>query len=269
MSVPWSEPKEQLIKNAGIDPSLGLNHTEAEARLKQNGPNKLTEAVKITFWGTFWDEIREPMILLLLAVGILYSIWGEFRDAVTIFVVIFLLVMTEVFTEYRAHSAISALRKLAPSTTPVIRDGVYLRIPAEDAVNGDIVPIEAGDRVPADGRIIESFGLQVDESPLTGESSPVAKEDKELPENAPVTDRANMAFAGTVVTSGKGKMMVTATAMETEIGKIQGLVHEARQPRTPLQRAMRELSGTLVWMAAFFSLVYPLSVIYREKTTGI
>jgi Ca2+-transporting ATPase len=265
MNVPWSETKEQVIQNVTSDSASGLTRAEAEARLKQKGPNKLTEPVKITFWGTFWDEVREPMILLLLVVGVLYTIWGELRDAATIFTVIFLLVMTEVFTEYRAHSAISALRKLSPSTTPVIRDGNYLQIPAEDIVQGDVVPLEAGDRIPADGRVVVSFGLQTDESPLTGESAPVAKEDKVLAEGAPVTDRANMVFAGTTVTGGTGKAVVTATAMDTEIGKIQGLVQEARQPRTPLQRAMRELSGLLVWVAVFFSVLIPVVGILQGK----
>lgn len=265
MNGPWSTTKEQVVQSVATDPVTGLTRAEAEARLKQNGLNKLTEPVKITFWGTFWDEIREPMILLLLVVGLLYSFWGEPRDAATIFTVIFLLVMTEVFTEYRAHGAISALKKLAPTTTPVIRDGNYIQLPAEEIVKGDLIPLEAGDRVPADGRVIESFGLQVDESALTGESAPVSKEDKLLPEGAPVTDRTNMVLAGTVVTAGRGKAVVTATAMETEIGKIHGLVQEARQPHTPLQRAMHDLSLVLAWVAIFFSAVIPLVGILQGK----
>lgn len=258
MSQPWTATTEQVLQGVTSNSHNGLSTTEAQARQKKFGPNKLTQPVITTFWGVFWDEVREPMILLLLVVGVFYSIWGELRDAITVFTVIFLLVLSEVFTEYRAHAAISALRKLSPSTAPVIRDGTYLDVPAEEIVNGDIIPLEPGDRIPADARVIESFGLQVDESPLTGESAPVAKEDKLLPENAPVTDRANMVFAGTTVTSGTGRAAVTAIGMETEIGKIHGLVHEAKQPRTPLQSAMRQLAGVLVWIAVFFSAVIPL-----------
>ncbi len=266
MNEPWSITKEEVLQAEGSNPESGLAQSVAEERLTQNGQNKLTESVKITFWGTFWEEVREPMILLLLVVGVLYSIWGELRDAVTVFTVIFILVMSEVFTEYRAHSAISALRKLTPSTTPVIRDGKFSQIPAEGIVKGDVIPLGAGDRVPADGRLIQSFGLQVDESPLTGESVPVAKEDMVLPADATVADRHNMVFAGTTVTSGTGKALITATGMETEIGKIHGLVQEARQPRTPLQTAMRKLAGVLVWVAVFFSAVIPLIGFLQGKS---
>ncbi len=265
MAEPWSQNKNQVIQGAGTDAGKGLTQAEAAERLKQEGANKLTEPVKVTFWGTFWEEVREPMILLLLVVGVLYSFFGELRDAATIFIVIFLLVMTEVYTEYRAHGAISALRKLSPTTTPVIRDGKFWRIPSENVVRGDVIPLEAGDLVPADARVIESYGLQSNESALTGESAPVTKEDAEIPESAPVTDRSDMVFAGTAITGGTGKAVVTATGMKTEIGKIHGLVQEARQPRTPLQSAMRELSGLLAWVAIFFSAVIPLVGILQGK----
>ena len=176
----WSVTREEALQALGTDAVSGLPAGELQRRLKQAGPNKLTEPVKTTFWGTFWDEVREPMILLLIVVGIIYSIWGKLGDVITIFSVIVLLVLSEVFTEYRAHSAISALRKLTPNTAKVIRGGAHMQVPAEEIVPGDIVPLEAGDRVPADGRVIESFGLQVDESPLTGESAPVSKMDKVL-----------------------------------------------------------------------------------------
>jgi len=118
------------------------------------------------------------MILLLLFVGVVYSIWGELQDAITIFTIIILLVLSEIFTEYRAKKAVIALNKLVPPTVPVIRDGAYQQIPTEQIVKGDILVLEVGVRVPADARIIESYGLESDESPLTGESMPVAKAEK-------------------------------------------------------------------------------------------
>ena len=253
----WVSTREETIKTLSTDASIGLSVKESQERLKKSGFNKLTEPVKTTFWGVFWDEVREPMILLLLVVGIIYSIWGKLGDVITIFVVITLLVLSEVFTEYRAHGAISALRKLTPSTTPVIRGGAYMQIPAEEIVTGDVVPLESGNSIPADGRIIESYGLEVNESPLTGESNPVSKDDRVIAINAPLTDRANMVYAGTTVTAGTGKAVITATGMNTEIGKIHGIVQEAKQPRTPLQKSMRDLSGLLVWVAVAFSIAIP------------
>jgi len=176
----WSLGKEDVLKRLGADSTSGLSPDESRKRLAEFGPNKLTEAVKTTFWGTFWEEVREPMILLLFVVGVVYSIWGKLGDVITIFSVIVLLVLSEVYTEYRAHAAISALRKLTPNTSPVVRGAAHVQVSSEQIVPGDVVPLEAGDRVPADGRVIESFGLQVDESPLTGESAPVVKEDKLL-----------------------------------------------------------------------------------------
>jgi Ca2+-transporting ATPase len=257
MNQPWEVTKEQALQDMGSNSQMGLSTAEIQIRLKKYGLNKLTEPVKTTFWGTFWDEVREPMILLLLVVGVIYSIWGKLGDVITIFTVIVLLVLSEVFTEFRAHSAISALRKLTPTTTPVIRSGANVQVPAEEIVPGDVVPLEAGSRIPADGRIIESFGLQVNESPLTGESMPVNKLDKVLSVGTPLTDRVNMVYAGTTVTAGTGKAVVSATGMDTEFGKIHGIVQEAHQPRTPLQRAMRELSGLLVWVAVAFSVIIP------------
>lgn len=265
MHNPWAMDKEDLIQDMVSNTVSGLTQAIAAERLKKFGHNKLTAPVIITFWGTFWEEVREPMILLLLSVGFLYSIWGNLADAVTIFVIIIVLVLIEVYTEYRAHISISALRKMVPATTTVVRDGSFRRLPVENVVKGDIISLEAGDRVPADARMLESFGMLVDESALTGESAPVAKEDRLIEEGAPVTDRMNMVMAGTVVSAGKGKALVTATAMETEIGKIHGLVQEIRQPRTPLQRLMHDLSVKLAYLAIFFSIIIPMVGILQGR----
>ncbi|MFH0846505.1 MAG: cation-transporting P-type ATPase [Chloroflexota bacterium] len=265
MKEPWSLPKEEVLTQAGSVASAGLSAEEAQKRLRQFGFNRLTQERTVAFWRIFRHEVTEPMIRLLFVVGIFYAVWGELRDALTILAVITALVFTEVFTDYRAGRAIAALRKLSPSTTPVIRGGSYLEIPAFEVVPGDIVPMEPGVKVPADARVIESFGLQLDESALTGESVPVEKEDKLLPGPMPLPERSNMVFAGTTVTSGRGRCVVTATGMATELGKITGLVLEAREPRTPLQQAMRELAGLLVWVAVFFSAVIPIIGIIQRK----
>ena len=253
----WSTSKEEVLGLLNTSPSLGLSRSEAQERLHQYGPNTLTKERSTTFWGVFREEITEPMILLLLVVGVVYSIWGELRDALTIFSIIILLVFVEIFTEYRAKKAVYALRRLSPLTAPVIRDGLFQAVPATEIVSGDIIVLEVGVKVPADARLIESFGLEADESPLTGESAPVDKEDSLLPLDTPLAERRNMVFAGSAITRGRGTAVVTATGMQTELGKITGLVLEAKEPKTPLQLAMKQLSGLLVWVAVFFSVLIP------------
>ncbi len=262
---PWSKTAQEVLEGFGSNPEMGLSPTEARERLSKFGPNRLVKERVVSFWQIFRHEVTEPMIRLLFVVGIFYAIWGELGDAITIFVIIATLVFIEVFADYRAGRAIAALRKLSPSFSPVIRSGSYSEIPALEVVPGDVVPLESGVRVPADARVIESFGIQTDESPLTGESSPVAKEDAVLPANTVTAERRSMVFAGTVVTAGRGRTVVTATGMATELGKITGLVLEARGPRTPLQQAMRQLAGLLVWVAVAFSAIIPLIGLIQGK----
>ena len=261
----WSKPKEEALQLLNANPLNGLSKEEVTRRLKQFGPNRLLQERTITFFGVFKEEVAEPMILLLLVVGVFYAIWGELRDVITIFAVIVALVGSEVYTEYRAKKSITALRRLSPETTAVIRAGAYVRVPAIEVVPGDIVPLEVGDRVPADGRVIESLGLQIDESSLTGESAPVSKEEEAISENAVIAERSNMVFAGTTVTGGRGRAIVTATGMGTELGRITGLVLEAKEPKTRLQLAMKQLAGLLVWVAVSFSVLIPLIGIIEGK----
>ena len=264
MDKPWAAGSKQVLEDTKSK-SEGLTQEEAQKRLNANGQNRLVKPREISFAGVFWEEVREPMILLLLFVGVVYGIWGELRDTITVFVIIIALVFTEILAEYRAKKAIVALRKLAPPSTPVLRDGTVKRIAAADIVTGDVIVLEVGERVPADGRVIESLGLEADESPLTGESLAVAKEEAPLADATLLADRNNMVFAGTTITRGRGKMVVTSTGMQTELGRITGLVLEAKEPRTPLQVAMRQLTGLLVWVAVSFSILIPVIGILEGK----
>jgi len=265
MNEPWSESPEAVLQSLNADSRTGLTQHEAKKRLTQFGPNRLTIERKISFWGVFREEITEPMILLLLFVGVIYSIWGEARDAITIFVIITLLVFVEIFTEYRAKRGVAALRKYSQPTVALLRDELYQNTPTTDVVKGDIALLEVGEIVPADVRIISSFGLQANESALTGESVPVAKYEKVLPRDTVLAERNNMVFAGTTITRGRGTGVVTATGMATELGRITGLVIEAKEPRTGLQQAMKQLAGLLVWVAVSFSVVIPLVGIVQGK----
>jgi Ca2+-transporting ATPase len=271
MDKPWSVSKEEVVSSSGSNPIKGLSQNEARKRLAESGPNRLVKPREISLAGVFWEEVREPMILLLLFVGVVYAFLGggSSSDAITIFIVIIALVFTEILTEYRAKKAIIALRKLAPPSTPVLRDGIVKRLAASDVVKGDVVILEVGERVPADGRVIESLGLEADESPLTGESVTVAKDEKVIPQETPLAERSNMVYTGTTITRGRGKMVVTATSMETELGRITGLVLEAKEPKTPLQLAMKQLTGLLVWVAVSFSVLIPVIGILEGKNYKI
>ncbi len=199
------------------------------------------------------------MILLLMAVGVLYSILGSLTDALTIIVIIIVLVLAEVWNEYRAKRSISALRQLAPPTALVLRNGQPVEVQTSFLVPGDILLLKVGQRVPADARLLEAFGLEVDESALTGESFPVAKDPSAvLPTETRIPEQTNMLFTGTVITRGRGKSLITSTGVKTELGRISGITKAAKEPKTTLQLAMKQLSKTLVWVALFFAILIPV-----------
>src|SRR6266516_1968505 len=158
-----------------IESARGLSEAEAHHRLAEYGPNRLSAGKRESLWQVFLEEMREPMILLLLATGVLYAIWGSLADAVTIFAVILFVISLEIFNEYRAERAITALQQLAEPTTTVRRDGLPTEVAVEEVVPGDVLLLEAGRRVPADARLVEAYGMAIDESALTGESVPVEK----------------------------------------------------------------------------------------------
>ena len=225
---------------------MGLSSSEAERKLAEFGLNQVSKPYEISFLGIAKEEITEPMILLLFVVGFFYSIWGQIEDALTILVVILVLVFVEIWNEYRAKKAISALSKIASPTTKVYRDGGVKEVLTERVVPGDVLLLTPGTRVAADGRTIESFNLLEDESHLTGESFPQEKE------------KGDDVYAGSLILSGEGKAEVSATGKSTKIGKISSLAQEIKPPKTPLQLAMKDLAGKLVWVAAFFSVSIPL-----------
>jgi len=249
----------EIESHFGTNSSTGLDESTVKPRLAQFGPNRLAEAKQQTIWQVFLEEIREPLILLLLGTGILYSVWGSIGDALTILVVILLLVGAEVFNEYRSKKAIAGLSQLSEPTATVRRDGQDVELPVEEIVPGDLILLQPGRRVPADARLLESYSLAADEASLTGESVPVEKDAHMLlPDKTALAERRNMLYAGTTITRGRGTAIVVATGMHTELGQVAGLAREVRQPRTLLQQTMRELSGVLVWVALGFSVLVPL-----------
>lgn len=245
-----------LIKAPGEG---GLTQTEATARLATYGPNRLRAEHHESLWETILEELREPMILLLLATGVAYALVGGLEDALVIIGIIVVVITVEVFNERRAEQALVALNQLAEPQALVVRDGAAREISAEEVVLGDVLVLQEGQRVPADARLVEGFGLWADESALTGESAPVEKQpDATLPEDTPLAERANLVFSGAAITRGRGLGLVVATGMATELGRVAELAASVRQPRTPLQVAMRELTRWMVWLALGFSVIIPL-----------
>ncbi len=219
----------------------GLTSKEAAKKLSEYGRNQIFKPAKISLFGIVKREIAEPMILLLLVVGFLYGVWGEIEDTVTIFIVIFLLVSVEAFNEFRAKKAIDSLEKIAAPKTRVIRDGGVSKINSEEVVPGDILILIPGVKISADAKIRHSEDLQIDESPLTGESYPI---DKKSGEDI---------FAGTVVVSGEGQAEVFGTGKNTKLGEIAFMMKQIEPQKTALQIAMKSLAGKLVYIAVFLS----------------
>ena len=257
---PWhAMPLQAIAADLGVDAEVALTSGEALSRLTRNGPNTLEERREEAWWEEALESLMEPLQLLLIAVAGVYFWLGETEDALTILAVILAVAAIEVFSELRAKQAVAALSSLSAPNATVIRDGHAVDVPTRDVVAGDLVLLSAGDRVPADVRLVESVALRVDESSMTGESVPTLKKaDAAVAVEAELGDRTTMAYAGTLVTAGKGKGLVVATGFETELGRIVGLVNSAREPRTPLQEALRQLSRWLLWVALGFSFLVPL-----------
>lgn len=251
---------KDAVQELFVDPTTGLTSIEVDRRRRNYGQNKFRPVQKQNLLKKLVGKLREePMIALLLVTGVLYALWGELTDAITIIAVILVLWIAEEFNEERAKHAIQALSKLSEPNATLRRDGEFIEIPMDEIVPGDILLLQAGRRVPADARLMDAFSLSIDESSLTGESSSVDKQGKEvLPLETPFSERSNLVFSGTLVTRGRGTAIVTATGSQTEIGRLATLAQESRAPSTSLQKAMNELSKTLVWFAFGFSVLVPV-----------
>ncbi|MCS7281421.1 MAG: cation-translocating P-type ATPase [Desulfobacterota bacterium] len=258
-----------VIKKLKTDPLQGLSESEAKTRLEQYGYNELKREEKISPFDIFVRQFKNILIIILLVAIGLSALVGEFVDAGIIAVIVFFCALLGFFQEYRAEKALEALKKMLSPTITVLREGTEKEVPSREVVPGDILLLEAGDKVPADGRVIESYSLRCDEAPLTGESFPVGKETHALPEELAVGDRKNMVFAGTTVTYGRGKVIVTSTGMKTEFGKIAAELTGIRSEKTPLERRTEEIGkwfGIIALSICF--IVGGVSVIRELVTSG-
>ncbi len=239
----------QVLRELGGDLHRGLTGTEAARRLHHYGPNQLEETRGPGVAARFFGQLRDPMILVLLAAaGLSLAASGgeDWLDAVIILVIVAVNACISIAQENSAERALAALRRMSAPLARVLRDGKMLRLETAGLVPGDTVLLEAGDLVPADARILSCAGLRADESAMTGESVPVEKEAAGvLPPETPLADRTNMVIASTVITAGRCTCVVTATGMDTEMGRIAGMLMEEEAGQTPLQKKMAEISKTL------------------------
>ena len=237
----------------------GLSSAEAEKRLAENGKNKLAEGKKDSLLKRFVKQLMDPMILILIvaaAVSATMSLIESGHLELDVFIILFVVIINAVlgvYQESKAEKAIEALQEMSAATSKVLRDGKIMTVHSEDLVVGDIVLLEAGDAVPADGRLIENASLKIEEAALTGESVPVTKfiDIINLAENAkdiPLGDRKNMVYMGSTVVYGRGKAVITATGMDTEMGKIADALAKAEEGQTPLQLKLSQLSKILTWL---------------------
>ena len=244
----YCEEAGQVARELEVDPRGGLSEAEARRRLEAHGPNELRSEKPPGIFRRLLGQLRDPMILVLLgAAGV--SLWAgggkDWLDSVIILVIVAVNAVLSITQEDSAQRALDALKEMSAPTALARREGTLCRVDARRIVPGDVVYIEAGDLIPADGRLLAAAGLKIDESAMTGESVPVAKSTEKMPPETPLAERENMALAGTVAVAGKGTMVVTATGMDTEMGRIAGLLGEGGEKTTPLQRKMGEISKTL------------------------
>lgn len=261
---PWHAlPLEEVLRELGSTDSAGLSEEEAARRRRHFGPNRLREEPPPSPWKLLLEHLRGGLVLVLVFAAALAAATGATKDAAVILVVVVLNAILGMAQELRAGRAMRALRGMLAPTCRVRRSGRLARVAASELVPGDRIVLEAGDRVPADARLVAAEALEVDESSLTGEALPVRKRATPvLSEDTPVTDRINCVLLNTVITRGRGEAVVTATGMATEMGRIAALLQEEEPPPTPLQRDLGRLGHRLAAVAiAAIALIFGLELL--------
>ncbi len=246
-AAPHSMALEELVAGLGTDLSKGLSEERAAELRGKYGANELSEVPPVPAWVRFLAQFKELVIWILIVAAIVAGAMGEWVDTAVILVIVLVNGIIGFLQEERAEQALAALKKLSAPLAKVVRGGKVASIPAAEIVPGDIVELEAGDYIPADARLTKAYGVQVQEAALTGESTPVEKDAAaSVAADAALGDRHNMVYLGTVLTAGKATALVAATAMQTELGNIAGLLQRQEQDPTPLQRRLTELGRVLV-----------------------
>jgi P-type Ca2+ transporter type 2C len=246
-TVPHREPAEAVVSALGSDAARGLTAAEARQRLEHYGPNRLKSAPETPWWKRLLEQFENFLVIILIVATVISAVEWLLQDpretalpyeAIVILAIVILNATLGFIQEARAEKSVRALMALAAPEATVVRDGERQRIAAQDIVPGEIVLIEAGDKIPADARLVEVANLQTNEAPLTGESVPVSKDVEPLEGDGGLGDRRNMLYSGTVATYGRGSALVVSTGMATEVGRIAGLLDAAEKEPTPLQKEL-------------------------------
>jgi Ca2+-transporting ATPase len=255
---------DETLRSLGTNADSGLTAAEASKRLQQYGPNELADREQRTPLDILKEQFMNPLVWLLLAAAVGSIVLGDIIETIAILAIVVLNAALGFFQEYRAENALASLRKLSEPFANVRRDSDWKRIPAHEVVPGDIVQLEAGNRVPADGRILESAHLQINEASLTGESMPVEKTIEPLPADTELAERSNSMYLGTIVSAGRGIAVVTSTGMSTELGHIASMLAQVKKEDTPLQKRLARLGMQLTWAAVALIVLMVIVGIFQK-----
>jgi Ca2+-transporting ATPase len=268
MSRWFAKSVEEVIKESGSDLHQGLSTAEITKRREQFGLNELIDRGTKSPWKILWEQLTETMVVILIISAVITLFLHEYKDAIVILVIVILNSILGFTQEYKAEQAMAALKKMAVPKVRVRRDGHITEVPAQQLVPGDVVFLEAGNAVPADGNLVENVNLRVQEAVLTGESEAVEKNLNVInKENPALGDQHNRVFTGTVVTYGRGTFIVTETGMNTELGKIAEMIQSVGQESTPLQKRLAQLGRTLAIAAIVIVIVvFGLGILRGEDT---
>jgi Ca2+-transporting ATPase len=272
----YQRPAEEVVSDLNTDARRGLGGEEVRTRLERFGANELLSEPGVPGWRKFLAQFQDVLVVLLLvATAISAGLWLYERDsalpyeAIAISAIVLLNAVMGYVQESRAESAIASLRQMAAARAHAVRDGIPATIDATALVPGDILIVEEGDRIPADARVIESTALQVVEAALTGESLPVSKDVRAIDGDASLGDRTNMIFSGTAASYGRGRAVVVATGMRTEMGHIAGLLRDVPRETTPLQKELDRLGKLLGLVVTVIALVMIVTIIQVEHVRGL
>lgn len=259
----WNYSTKELEKEFNVTEN-GLSDSRVEEILREKGENVLQEGKKKSILQVFLGQFCDLLVVILIIAAIISMFSGNVESTIVILLVLVMNAVLGTVQHVKAQRSLESLKQLSSPNAKVIRDGIKHEIPSKDVVPGDIVMLEAGDMIVADGRILHNYSLQVNESSLTGESTNVEKSEEVVAEDAALADRTNMVYSGSLVTYGRAEILITATGMETELGKIAGLMNAAKERKTPLQESLDKFSGRLAMLIMIIcALVFGLCM-YRQ-----
>ena len=259
----WNISTEELMMQHQVTKE-GLTSQQVDRIRQEKGENILQEGKKKSIFQVFISQFADLLVVILIVAAVISMFSGNVESTIVILLVLVMNAVLGTIQHVKAQRSLESLKQLSSPCAKVIRDGVKQEVPSREIVPGDIVMLEAGDMIVADGRILHNFSLQVNESSLTGESTNVEKSDAVLEGDAALADRVNMVYSGSLVTYGRAEVLVTATGMETELGKIAGLMNAAKERKTPLQENLDQFSGRLAMLIMIICAVVFVLCMYRQ-----